>query len=103
MYKFNGPKYITRGIQNELGADLQQILWKMIENRLQESGTLDYLQVFNLSTLQKETQQWQKITHCQEVPPFTQETVVNIQYPIEAKVFIIDDVDHVTMLLASEY
>lgn len=45
----------------------------------------------------------QKIIHEQEVPEFKREYLLNFPEPIAAKVYVIDDGDHCTMLLAEEY
>ena len=45
----------------------------------------------------------QKIVHEQEIPEFRQEYILPADTPINAKVYVIDDGDHSTMLLAEEY
>ncbi len=61
----------------------------------------DYLQVFKL-TLEDGKQ---KIVHSQEEPEFKQEYLLKLaDAPIFiGKIFVIDDGEHSTMLLASEY
>ena len=60
----------------------------------------DYLQVFRLS----EHEGRQKIIHSQEQPDYRDEIITPIFVsPVEAKIFVIDDGDHSTMLLANEY
>ncbi len=59
----------------------------------------DYLQVFSLSSENGK----QKITHTQEVPEYNKEYVFNTGTAITAKIFVIDDKTHSTMLLAEEY
>ena len=44
-----------------------------------------------------------KIVHEQEIPEFRREYHLPSENPINAKVYIIDDNDHSTMLLAEEY
>ena len=60
----------------------------------------DYLQVFRLSVSDKGTQ---RIVHEQEEPQYHKEYDIDIENPITAKVYVIDDNDHGTMLLAEEY
>ena len=59
----------------------------------------DYLQVFSLSSENGK----QKITHTQEVPEYKKEYIFNTGTVITAKIFVIDDKTHSTMLLAEEY
>jgi hypothetical protein len=65
--------------------------------------TADYLQVFEL-TFDGPTL---TIKHFQEVPQYIsikEQTLLNIDnIKKNLKVYVIDDVDHSTMLLASEY
>lgn len=102
MYLFNGPKYITRGIQDEIGLDIQQLIWKMIESK-RKLTVLDYLQIFNLCTIPQENGIRQLIIHRQEEPPFNYQIFFNVSKPVNAKIYVIDDIEHVTMLLANEY
>ena len=59
----------------------------------------DYLQVFSLSEYNGK----QRIIHTQEIPEYKKEYVLNISKTVTAKVFVIDDETHSTMLLANEY
>ena len=59
----------------------------------------DYLQVFNLS----EENGLQVIHHTSEQPAFEMTYIIPTDKPITAKVYIIDDSKHCTMLLAEEY
>jgi hypothetical protein len=102
---FNNGRYATRGISNEIPAELQFILWDMIDSRKAAGKKLDYLQVFRLSTEKGR----QKICHEQEKPRYKAEIYVENFFPdsahwqIETKIFVIDDGDHSTMMLAEEY
>ena len=94
---FTGQRYLTRGVQNEIPFDLQMFMWYLINN-LNEPK--DYLQVFRLSVSDKGTQ---RIVHEQEEPEYRREYDIQVDNPINAKVYVIDDGDHSTMLLAEEY
>lgn len=59
----------------------------------------DYLQVFTLT----KTPTGQHIVHEQEQPPYRYELNVPCDDAVNAKVFVIDDLTHSTMLLAEEY
>ena len=94
---FNNPRYCTRGISNELPLMLQIILWGLIDSM--EVAEKDYLQIFCLSAESGK----QKITHTQEQPDYCKEYLFPSEEPITAKIFVIDDETHTTMLLAEEY
>ena len=94
---FTGQRYLTRGVQNEIPFDLQMFMWYLI-NQLPESK--DYLQVFRLSVSDNGNQH---IIHEQEVPEYRREYDIQVDTSINAKVYVIDDGDHCTMLLAEEY
>ena len=59
----------------------------------------DYLQVFRLS----EENGLQIVHHTSEQPQFEMTYIVEAEKPVTAKVYIIDDGEHCTMLLAEEY
>lgn len=103
MYNYKGPKYMTRGIQDKIGIDIQLTLWNLIENMLSKHGPLDYLQVFKLKGIMVDGKELQEITHIQEVPPFQYTVQIKVAKPTYEKIFVIDDVEYVTMLLSSEY
>ena len=94
---FTGQRYLTRGEQSEIPFDLQMFMWYLI-NQLPEPK--DYLQVFRFSVSDNGTQH---IIHEQEVPAYSREYDVQTDNPVSAKVYVIDDGDHCTMLLAEEY
>ena len=58
-----------------------------------------HYQVFRLSA----ESGMQKITHSQEQPEYSKEYLFPSEEPITAKIFVIDDETHTTMLLAEEY
>lgn len=94
---FNVQRYLTQGVQAEILFELQLFMWTLIAKLFE---TKDYLQVFRLSVSEKGNQH---IVHKQEVPAYSREYDVRIDNPINAKVYVIDDSDHSTMLLAEEY
>jgi len=96
-----GEKYITKGVQERIPILLVLFIWETID-RGREERTLDYLQIF---TFYVEDNQ-QKIKHEQEQPPYERVYVCGKaegMVTITEKVYVIDDGDHITMLLASEY
>ena len=94
---FNNQRYVTRGISNELPLMLQIILWGLIDTM--EVVQKDYLQVFCLSVDGDK----QRIIHEQEQPEYRKEYLFPSENPVTAKVYVIDDKTHSTMLLAEEY
>lgn len=94
---FQNPKYLTCGAQRTLPGWLVLLLWHLIGRIPDEQR--DYLQVFRLSR----TTTGQHITHEQEQPPYAYEMDVPCIDAVNAKIFVIDDQTHSTMLLAEEY
>ena len=93
---FNSNRYITKGVQKNISLELQIFMWDCIDNL---SEPKDYLQVFNLSVIDS----FQRITHTSEEPEYKKEYLIPSEKPITEKVYVIDDGDHCTMLLADEY
>ena len=89
-------RYMTNGVQSEIPAVLQIFMWYCISAVPVQK---DYLQIFRLS----ERNGKQKVVHEQEVPEFKREYLLAFPNPVNAKVYVIDDGDHCTMLLAEEY
>lgn len=99
---FTNKRYITCGISCTIPDEIQFALWIMIDNlRTNSNIEVDYLQVFRLSNQNGK----QKIIHSQEQPEYCNEILVAfIWNPVEnAKIFVVDDGTHSTMMLAEEY
>ena len=94
--KFNNPRYCTKGISENVPIELQMILWSQIDSLEVEK---DYLQVFTLTAEDEK----QVIEHHQEFPEYRRKSGYSSDNPITAKIFVIDDETHSTMLLAEEY
>ena len=94
---FDNQRYLTRGVQSEIPLKLQIFMWECIDALPPDC---DYFQVFELENLNG----IQRITHFSEQPEYSMEYLLPIiTNPITAKVYVIDDGDHCTMLLAEEY
>ena len=103
-YKFNGNRYMTSGINAELPLELQLILWGMIQDNVNKKDfTMDYLQVFELKSVNIDGMTMQEITHRQEQPSYKNVFAFETDNPITAKIFVIDDIVHITMLFSHEY
>lgn len=96
MFENDKKRYLTRGIDAEIPIELQIFMWQAVDTMPEPK---DYLQVFNLS----EENGLQVIHHTSEQPAFEMTYIITTDKPITAKVYIIDDSDHCTMLLAKEY
>ena len=94
---FRNPRYSTRGIAETVPILTQIILWDCIDSMSIERK--DYLQVFKLVANGSS----QQVTHTQEDPPYERTFTFPSDAPITAKIFVIDDETHTTMLLAEEY
>ena len=93
---FNNSRYLTSGVDRTIPSELQLFLWKCVERM---PAPKDYLQVFELSP----SGTMQSIIHSSEEPEYRQVYMIPSDTPITEKLYIIDDGDHSTMLLASEY
>lgn len=92
-------RYITSGVNEQISIDIQLFCWYCYEV-VKATGKYDYLQVFELKTVGEDTQQ---IEHRQEVLEYNQVYQLKSINPIEQKIFIIDEGEYATMLLAEEY
>jgi hypothetical protein len=99
--KYN--RYTTRGIEREISIELQLYLWNCIDKLKEQGKELDYLQVFELTKERFDDIYFQRIEHRQEVPEYRSEYNVFPTEMVNAKIFVIDDDTHSTMLLAEEY
>ncbi len=93
---FQNDRYMTRGVDADIPPELQIFLWNCID-RLPEER--DYFQVFKLEPMGE----MQRISHTSEQPEYHMEYMVLSDNPVTAKLYVIDDGDHTTMLLAEEY
>lgn len=90
---FRNPRYLTTGVSETIPILIQLCLWDFA------ADMEDHLQIFELSPDGKK----QRIIHKQEQPEYRKEYLVPCSEPVTAKVYIIDDETHSTMLLAEEY
>lgn len=91
---FKNKRYTTARIAKELSLELQVILWSLID----KMDTKDPFQFFTLICENGN----QKIIHEQEDPEYKKEHIFRVP-GIDAKVYVIDDSEHTTMLFADEY
>ena len=93
---FDNPRFLTRGVDESIPLRLQTLLWNLIDLLPEER---DYLQVFWL----KPFGGMQQVIHTAEEPEYKKVLLFLCDNPIDAKIYVIDDGDHSTMLLAEEY
>lgn len=103
-YTFNpSTRYITRGISELVPLEIQLLMWAEIDKLIRTTNTLDYLQVFEF----KVKDYYMELEHRQEVPEYKQTHKLKLMetYHVldKVKIYVIDDIDHSTMLLSSEY
>lgn len=99
MFDKSKGRYLTRGINNEIPLSMQVFLWDRIDSLAEPR---DYLQIFELSA----DNGMQKLVHKQEQPGYKAEYILadsTSSETIDAKIYVIDDGEHCTMLLAEEY
>lgn len=96
---FENKRYVTKGFQDTIPLELQLTIFQLIDE-LKMKGKMDYLQVFDLTG---ESGLIQRIEHRSESPEYKKRYRVAILQPVTAKVFVIDDGDHTTAMLAEEY
>lgn len=95
---FNKDRYLTRGVAEEVPLEIQLLIWSMIGDMKCKK---DYLQVFEIKPVNSELIE---IEHRQEVPKYSNTLIVkNKEVSYTIKIFVIDDGEYSTMLLASEY
>lgn len=98
------PRYMTRGIHQELPVELQSFLWICIEQLINQGVELDYLQVFEINSREIEEEcLLVTVKHSQEVPEYCTEYLVNSKQKVSGKIFVIDDGANATMLWSNEY
>lgn len=93
---FTNQRYLTRGVDESIPPRLQALLWNLINLLPPER---DYLQVFSLSPFGG----MQQVIHTSEEPEYKKVLLFPSDTPVTAKVYVIDDNDHCTKLLAEEY
>ena len=94
---FNNQKFLTRSVMADIPSWLTNLMWYMV--LMMDVSEKDYLQVFTLT----KTPTGQHIVHEREQPPYHYELDVPCDDAVDAKVFVIDDLTHSTILLAEEY
>lgn len=104
MYKFDGKRYITRGVNENIPLDIQIIIWELIDNLVKNDVKTDYLQIVEISSFPSVEGISLILTHSQEVEPYKKKYEVRkYKESLNFRIYVIDDIEHCTMMLASEY
>lgn len=90
-------RFITSGVAARIPVWLQNLMWHMRDTM--QAKPRDYLQVFELTR----SEDAQTIIHTQEQPDYRKVLTVPAADTVTEKIYIIEEPDHVTMLLAEEY
>ena len=93
---FDNQRYLTRGIEATIPPRLQTLLWNLTDLLPPER---DYMQVFRLEPFGG----MQQVIHTSEEPEYKKVFLFPSDDPVTAKIYVIDDDTHTTMLLAEEY
>ena len=97
MFEKSKGRYMTSGVNATIPLELQLFMWETID-RLPEPK--DYLLVFRLTV----ENGLQVIRHSSEQPEFDMTHILAAaDTAVTEKIFVIDDGENCTMLLASEY
>ena len=92
-YTFSGSRYVTSGVAENFPIELQAALFAAIEQ----------MQVFEIVTEVKGQKKFLHIYHMQECPEAKLEYFIPTDVEVNGRAYMIDDVDHITLLLAEEY
>ena len=97
MFEKSKGRYLSRGVNDTIPLELQIFMWGAID---QMPEPKDYLQVFRLSV----ENGLQVIHHATEQPEFDMTYILAAaDTAVTEKVYVIDDGEHCTMILAEEY
>ena len=101
MFQSKNNRYVTRSVNDTVPIETQFFLWSLIDDQVQNGNTLDYFQKFEL----KATAKGQMILHSQEVPQWSQVTVMAVpsECCITETIWVIDSGDYQTMLFPEDY
>ena len=99
---FSNAGYMTRRFADEIPMGQQLFMIETI-NTYRNNSNVDYLQVFELSEVIVNGRTCQRIVHSQERPPYKKVYTIETDEVVRQKIFVIDDEDYHTFLLAEEY
>lgn len=96
-------KFVTIGIQSEVPTELVHLIFEEIDKLVKSGKEVDYLQVFDIKVIEPKIGLIE-ITHSQEVPEYEVSIFVDgVNLVEDLKIFVMDENDNATMMLAWEY
>ena len=96
MIKFKNQRYLTSGVNSKVNLPLQLFMWQLIDELEVEK---DYLQIFKCGYSKGK----QTIEHIQEEPEYKARYLLNADTIFIGKIYVIDNGQYTTMMLAEEY
>lgn len=104
MFELDKARYMTKGIAREVPLELQIAIWAIIQEESSQHQ-MDYLQVFQLHI---DAERNLRIDYKQEVSEqartYELSNIGKVPSQLDGrKIYVIDDMTHITMLFASEY
>lgn len=101
MFDRKHGRYMTRAIDETMHAEIQMILWNLIDEQWEAEKELDYLQIFELAEKHGE----QHIVRKQEVPERRLKWIFTLKHatPIDKTIWCMDSEDYQMMLLPRDY
>lgn len=97
-------RYSTRGVVVGIDLDIQLCLWGLIDIWKKRNQKLDFLQIFELSVIEKRGQLLQKVIHFQEEPRMKQEAYFKVIRPINKSLWIVaNDEENAVLMFPEEY
>lgn len=96
-------RYLTLGVRNQIPIDLQLFMLDCIDKLKEEGIELNPLQVFEFQRIRVDDLLIQLVKHRQEVPEYKKNYRLLSAEVVDAKILVIDDGEHSTMMLAEEY
>ena len=98
---FQGKRLVTRGVVETIPPEVQMFLWSLLDSLIaKRTVEVDYLQVFELMGVEGQ----QTIIHRQEMPDYQAIYQFDkVENPLQHKIYVIDDIEYSTMMLADEY
>lgn len=96
-------KFVTIGVQSEVPEKLVHLMFEEIDNLVKSGKEVDYLQVFDIKVIDTKLG-LVEVTHSQEVPEYEVSIFIDgVNLLEDLKIFVIDENNNATMMLAWEY
>lgn len=98
-------RYSTKRVMEEASEELRRLIWNIVDSFTsgRKQDETDYLQYFELSLAERNGHAMQRIIHRQEQPPFVEETIYEVDRPIEGAIIVYDEIARTILMFAEEY